>query len=585
MRTEQLAQRTARPPDYQAENQALTALVHALADSPRTILQILADKAREVLRAGSAGLSLLSQDGTRFVWVAISGAWAPHRGGGTPRHFGPCGDVLECNAPQLFTHWESRYPYLAAATPLAEEGLLVPFYVGGRAVGTVWAISHDLERRFDQEDLRILNSLCRFASAAYQATEFLGAIDQHRAALNLLEDAVQARQLAEESNRKLRQSEETLRERDRRKDEFLALLGHELRNPLAPIRNASELLARVLSDDVRAQTAVEMIRRQTRLLTRLVDDLLDVGRITQGRIKLQRKPLDVANIIAQAVETVEPQLREKQHEFAIISSEEPLFVSGDLVRLVQCVSNVLSNAVKYTDAHGRIKVRTRAEGSTVVIEVTDNGTGISPELLPRVFDLFVQSERTLDRSQGGLGIGLSVVKQLMEMHGGQVAAHSAGIGLGSTFELRLPRIAPPQTLSAPAPAFTASSRRRVLIVDDNVDAAHSLAALLGLNDHTTEIALSAKDALMLVQSFQPDVALLDIGLPGISGYELARQIRALPGMNRLRLLALTGYGQVEDRRRAQEAGFDGLLVKPVDPGALERALGAGRREKSLPAPP
>jgi signal transduction histidine kinase/DNA-binding response OmpR family regulator len=570
LRTQQLHARSGRPPDYHAENQAFAALVQALADSPRTILQTLAEKTLQALRAGSAGLSLLTQDGERFYWAAIAGDWSPHLGGSTPRGFGPCGDVLDRNTPLLFTHWEHRYPYLSEATPLAEEGLLTPFYVGGKAIGTIWAIAHDSERKFDVEDLRLLQSLARFASVAYQAVEFLGALDQRRAALNLLEDAVQAQRFAEDSNRKLRESEEALREADRRKTEFLALLGHELRNPLSPISTASELLSRTLSEQEQAHVAIDMIKRQAAQLTRLVDDLLDVGRITQGRIELQRQPLDLATVIAQALETVEPQLRQRQHEVCVVGRYERLYVNGDFARLVQCVVNLLTNAAKYTQPRGRIRVETRPEDSNVVIEVSDTGAGISSELLPQIFELFVQGDRTLDRAEGGLGVGLSVVKRLIEMHNGNVSARSEGPGRGSTFEIRLPRVAAPAPASEDAPTVE-SIPRRVLIVDDNADAADSLAMLLSLAGHETEVAHNAHEALECLDSFRPDVALLDIGLPGMNGYELARCLRARRPRD-MRLVALTGYGQAEDRQHAQAAGFDAHLVKPADLSALERTL-------------
>lgn len=355
LRTEQLRKRTSRPPDYEGENRALTSLVQALADAPRTILQALADKVLEVLGAGSAGLSLLTRDGERFYWAAIAGQWSPHLGGGTPSEFGPCGDVLACDAPLLFSHWERRYPYLASATPLAEEGLLVPFYVEGRAVGTIWVIAHDTDRKFDAEDLRILQSLGRFASAAYEAMEYIGAMEERRAALNLLEDAVRARQLTEASNRQLRESQEALREADRRKNEFLALLGHELRNPLMPLSNASQLLALSVGDEnPGARAAIDMVKRQVSHLTRLVDDLLDVGRITQGRIQLRCQPTDLGDVITEAIETVEPQSRAKQHKMSVgMPTRQRLYVQGDPTRLVQCLVNILTNAVKYTDPGGK----------------------------------------------------------------------------------------------------------------------------------------------------------------------------------------------------------------------------------------
>ena len=570
LRTEQLHARSSRAPDYEAESRALAGLVQALADSPRTVLQTLADKALEFLQAGSAGLSLLTREGERFYWAAIAGAWSPHLGGGTPRGFGPCGDVLDRNAPLLFSHWERRYPYLAAATPLAEEGLLVPFHVGDKAVGTIWVISHDRERKFDAEDLRLLESLGRFASAAYQCVEYLGAADQRRAALNLLEDAVHARREVEASNRKLRESEEELREADQRKTEFLALLGHELRNPLSPISTASELLSRTLADSTREKVSVDMIKRQTAHLTRLVDDLLDIGRITQGRIQLKRRPLELSGVIAQAVETVEPLFRDKHHHVSIISSYEALYVDGDAARLVQCVVNILTNAAKYTDPNGDIRVVTRAEGAQALIEVSDTGAGLAPELLPRVFELFVQSDRTLDRAQGGLGVGLSVVKRLIEMHSGEVTARSEGLGLGSTFLIRLPRVARPEARAPAAPIKAPPGR--VLIVDDNTDAADSLAMVLGHDGHQTQVAYSSDEVLERVESFRPDVVLLDIGLPHMDGYELARRLRAQPQLNGLRLVALTGYGQSDDRQRALAAGFDDHLVKPVDLQVLERTL-------------
>lgn len=376
------------------------------------------------------------------------------------------------------------------------------------------------------------------------------------------------------SNEALHEQKEQLSAADRQKDEFLAMLAHELRNPLAPIRTASEILARTPSHESRSHSrgAVDIIKRQTAQLTRLVDDLLDVSRITHGRIELQRGPVDLTSVIAQAIETVEPQLRAKQHTLStVLSNYEPLYVSGDHARLVQCLGNVLTNATKYTDPGGQIRVQSRAEGEYVVIEVADNGTGVAPELLPRIFELFVQNDRTLDRSQGGLGVGLAVVKRLIQMHGGEVSARSPGLGHGTTFEIRLPGIARPTVLGAES-APTRGPARRVLIVDDNQDAATSLAILLNLHAHETLVAVSSRQALECVESFHPEVALLDLGLPEIDGYTLAARLRAMPQLNGIRLVALTGYGQQEDRIRTRAAGFDDHLVKPLDFATLERTL-------------
>jgi PAS domain S-box-containing protein len=370
-------------------------------------------------------------------------------------------------------------------------------------------------------------------------------------------------------NRK--QAEQALHQAGRQKDEFLAMLAHELRNPLAPIRNATELLSRMLADDSNAQAALRMIERQGLQLSRLVDDLLDVSRITTGKIQLEHKIIDLAAVVTQALETAEPQVREKRHRVSVTTFHEPLYVEGDFARLVQCVGNVLANAIKYTEPGGEIWVRTRGDSSSAFIEISDTGAGIPPELLPQVFELFVQSDRTLDRAQGGLGVGLAVVKRLVEMHNGEVTARSEGLWRGSTFEIRLPRVASPAPAAAAEARFKPESRR-VLIVDDNRDAADSLALLLKFEGHETHVVYSGEEALASMASFKPDIAFLDIGLPGMDGYELARQIRKMPSLKGLRLVALTGYGQVEDQQRAHAAGFDSHLVKPVSLSALEHAI-------------
>lgn len=367
----------------------------------------------------------------------------------------------------------------------------------------------------------------------------------------------------------LKRAEEDLRNADRRKDEFLAMLAHELRNPLAPIRNASELLMRLAPENERMQSMAAIIKRQITQLTRLVDDLLDVSRITRGRIELQQVPVELSAVIAQAMESVEPLMRAKRHKVMMAVGYQPLYVKGDQARLVQCIANILTNSAKYTDPGGAIRIDVREEQSMALIAITDNGMGIPHELLSRIFDLFVQSDRSLDRSEGGLGIGLSVVRRLIEMHGGQVSASSDGLGHGATFEVRIPTIAPP-AVAQEDPGDALAPSKRVLIVDDNADAGNSLAMILNERGHVAEVVYGSSDALKRVTEFNPEVVLLDIGLPGMDGYEVARRIRG--GGCPARLVALTGYGQSEDFRRSYHAGFDAHLVKPVEMAELFKNL-------------
>ncbi|HEU4577365.1 MAG TPA: ATP-binding protein [Polyangiaceae bacterium] len=368
-------------------------------------------------------------------------------------------------------------------------------------------------------------------------------------------------------------AEVALREADRQKDEFLAMLAHELRNPLASISNASELLKRSFADGRLTDGPLALLERQTKQLTRLVDDLLDLSRIARGRITLEEAAVEIDELIDQAVETVQALIREKSQRLVLARAAHSVYVRGDRARLVQAFSNVIHNAVKYTDPGGEIHLEVLDSDSEVSIKVQDNGAGIPPALLPHLFDLFVQSERTLDRSQGGLGIGLSVVKRLIEMHRGSVQAASPGVGQGSTFTIRLPRIAPPHV----QPNVDATERiapRRVLVVDDNVDAADSLAMLLTFDGHEVHAVYGAIEALEAVARLKPEVMFLDIGLPVMDGYEVARQLRAQRSQLSLRLIALTGYGQKEDRERSLAAGFDEHLVKPITIDALKKIFGS-----------
>jgi signal transduction histidine kinase/ActR/RegA family two-component response regulator len=376
--------------------------------------------------------------------------------------------------------------------------------------------------------------------------------------------------------------DEELRQSSRRKDEFLAMLAHELRNPLAPIATAARLLQLAPDDASRVQASSQIISRQLAHITALVDDLLDVSRVTRGQVNLDLAPVDMRAVVGAAVEQVRPLIDSRGHALQVSLPPEPQVVLGDRTRLVQIVANLLSNAAKYTPDGGDIRLEVSAHSASVRLRVSDTGIGISPALMPVVFDLFTQGERTPDRSQGGLGIGLSLVKRLVEMHGGEVGANSAGPGRGSTLTVSLPRHATPH-LAPPVPedAPSASPRHcaRVLIVDDNEDAANTTADLLRMSGHEAAVAHSAHDALGLDMAGDFDTYVLDIGLPDMSGHELALRLRGHQRSDAL-FIAATGYGQAADRSSALEAGFDHHLVKPVDPTQLLALIGRARRRAS-----
>jgi PAS domain S-box-containing protein len=372
-----------------------------------------------------------------------------------------------------------------------------------------------------------------------------------------------------------KQVKAALHEANQRKDEFLAMLAHELRNPLTPINNAAHILDMLKREDPRLNWAADMIKRQVKHLTHLVDDLLDVSRIARGKISLKKERLDLVEVIRAVLETARGIVSAKQQQLEVRLPGLPILMEGDSVRLAQVFLNLIDNASKYGVEKGRIEIEVRPLGSEVDILVRDNGTGISPELLPTIFDLFQQGMRTLDRSQGGLGIGLTLVKQLVELHGGRVTASSPGIGLGSTFSVRLPTLAESLTSTAhpsESPVPSPNAGTRVLVVDDDADVRESTALLLGLNGYEVKTADSGEQALPLIDAFHPDVVLLDIGMPGENGYQVAQSIRRQLNGEDLLLIALSGYGRAEDIARSQEAGFDHHLVKPLNLNALCKLL-------------
>jgi CheY-like chemotaxis protein len=360
-----------------------------------------------------------------------------------------------------------------------------------------------------------------------------------------------------------------LPEANRAKDDFLAMLGHELRNPIAAIASATEILKRTGATTGAAGQSRAVIERQVRHLKRLVDDLLDAARVQAGKVTLNRRPVDLAEAVHQAVSVLQGTGVSRQHVVQV--DAEPVGINVDPTRLEQIIVNLLTNAVKFTPVGRAIRIRVRAEADTAVLVVADEGMGISDEILPRIFDLFFQGERTAARSEGGLGIGLTLVKTLTALHGGTVEARTGGPGLGSTFVVRLPRVPIPASVTRRARSG-AAAQRRVLVIEDNDDAREMLKMWLVLEGHDVLEATNGVDGARILISERPEVAFIDIGLPVMDGYEVARTVRRQAD-HATRLVALTGYGQAEDRQRSFDAGFDDFVVKPVDPARLTEILG------------
>lgn len=369
----------------------------------------------------------------------------------------------------------------------------------------------------------------------------------------------------------------TLKESDQRKDEFLAMLAHELRNPLAPIRNATQILRLEVSPRPELQWATEVIERQVEQMSRLVDDLLDVSRITRGKIELRKEPVELAVLVQSALESSRPLIEKWKHELTVAVPSEPILLEGDVTRLSQVLANLLNNAAKYTDQGGRISVTAERHGDQALIRIKDTGIGIPRDMLPRIFEMFKQVDSSMERSEGGLGIGLTLVQRLVEMHGGAVEAHSAGVGQGSEFIVRLPvtvedQVRKPQGEEGVEHKTLSSGTCRILVVDDNQDSAETVALLLRAMGHEVHLAHDGLEAVKEAATFQPAVVLLDLGLPRLNGFEAARRIREQRGGADRILIALTGWGQEEDRRRSKEAGFDHHLTKPIDFDALREIL-------------
>ncbi|WP_437684890.1 GAF domain-containing protein [Sorangium sp. So ce176] len=532
----------------QVADAALT--IHA-SGSLDSVLQGITEQARRLIGAHQAVASLAGDDGSQAgTTVSMSDKYERWRDHQVPSSgAGTNAAVCETNGPMRLTQaaleahpaWRGFGGEVEDRHPPMRGWLAAPFTGrSGENLGLIQLTDkHDGE--FTESDEAILVQLAHIASVAIENARLY---DQ-------------------------------LRDQDRRKDEFLATLAHELRNPLAPIRTGLEIL-QVAGSAEQARKILDMMERQVGHMVRMVDDLLDVSRITSGKVELRRERVDLRSVLNGALETSRPLIEAAAHELAVRLPAEPLLLDADPTRLAQVFANLLNNAAKYTPGGGVIRLAAQREGAGVAVRVVDNGVGISADMLPKVFDMFTQVVRSIDRAQGGLGIGLTLVRRLVELHGGTVHAESEGPGRGSTFTVRLPLAAaeePAPRRSSPGPAGRdAAAALRILVVDDNVDGAESLALLLRMAGHRTQEVHTGPEALTAARELGADVVFLDIGLPGMSGYEVARRLRAEPGFAGLVLVALTGWGAEDDRRQAREAGFDHHLTKPVNAAEVRRLV-------------
>ncbi|MGA0612762.1 response regulator [Caldimonas sp. KR1-144] len=439
---------------------------------------------------------------------------------------------------------------LPGETPGAAAAVAVPLRSARHAIGALVVASLAGEPDTRGQDWSILEELAARAAIAFENAQLYHSLQRENA------ERVQA--------------EAQLHIANRRKDEFLAMLGHELRNPLAPLRNALEYIRRVMPVDDKTAWAGEVMDRQLEHMTHLIEELLDVARISEGKITLSKESVELREVVHASVETAQPFIDQHGHRLTVQVPDTPIWMQGDFGRLAQVIGNLLNNAAKNSADGSPIELALSIDGGQAVLTVSDHGVGIDPALLPTIFELFVQGQRSLDRAQGGLGVGLTLVRRIVELHGGSVEAHSEGSNRGAVFTVRLPAVSVVQRAETEVSEQAAPCHigQRILIVDDNRDAAASIAQFLQLEGHEVKFVGDGQQALSCVPVFAPQVVVLDIGLPGLSGYDLARRLRSQPPTERALLIALTGYGQREDRLLAIEAGFDQHFVKPTDPYEL-----------------
>jgi signal transduction histidine kinase/CheY-like chemotaxis protein len=594
--TGELELRATRQPDFAAENRALCALVQALADAPDNILQTMAEIMLDTFGVGSAGCSVLVDkgDGARFYWPAIAGAWQGQIGGGTPRDFGPCGDVLDQQAPLLFKQPQRRYGYLRDVTPGVEECLLVPFHVDGTAVGTLWLVAHDTSRKFDAEDLRQLLSLGKFASAAYEATNFsarmrgvneallLGSLQQHETALAeerqnaLLREEILGRELFEVE---LRQAMLSAKQANLSKSDFLTNMSHELRTPLSSIlgfAHVMELSSPPLSEVQKRCTT--QIQKAGWYLAELINEVLDLAQIEAGKLSLQMEAVPLDEVLRECQAMIEPLAKTRAITIGFPSLEQAVFVHGDRKRFKQVLINLLSNAIKYNRHAGTVTVECSMEGAERIrISVSDTGEGLTEDQLSQLFQLFNRLGQDA-HAVNGTGIGLVMTKRLTELMGGTVGVEST-VGAGSIFWVELTLAQAPETHVAPAPAAHSTSaasgvaESTLLYVEDN---SSSQMMIKDLMSHRPDIRLlSAWDGhkgIALARHALPDVILLDIKLPDIDGMRVAAELAGDAATAHIPVIGLSANAMPEDISQAMEAGFFRYLTKPVNVRELMETL-------------
>lgn len=539
--TDELSVRPARPADHAAENSVLLRLARAQSGSRERLLQEIADAALLLCDAGSSGISLVegADLARQFRWLAVAGVCTGLQGKTTAWQGCPCRLVLESAAPQLFVRPQEQFSSLQFPGVDIAEALVVPIPTETGFVGAIWVMSHTPTRQFDLEDVRLLSDLAIFAGAALTI--------------------VDARDTGEET--------------ERRHNEFIAMLGHELRNPMAPIDSAIGAARELCADNRQAVEVLTIAQRQMRHLRTLVDDLLDAARLKHGKLAIKHSDTSLNEIAFDAVTAVKHHIQARRHSLSLTGLEQRVPVRADHVRLSQVLGNLLSNAAKYTPIGGKIELAVKivddenepAQKNMVVIEVNDNGIGIDSSVQPHVFELFAQSARVNARAEGGLGIGLAVAKRMVELHGGTISLHSDGRNRGTSVTLRLPILRARE--DPPAMGDTAQSPSagpvRLLVVDDNADALQALGILLELEGHQVTLSDSGREAVGLIRQTPPEVAIIDVGMPDMDGFDVARAVRADSRLDDVMLVALTGYAAESDKSRALAAGFDYHLTKPL----------------------